>query len=70
MAQVTSYRLSSDPGPRYEQCVERARAVLRKAADQWALGHPEQPPTAEVLEEIIQIFERERFLHRGYHGGG
>ena len=64
MAQVTPL-LVSDPGPRFERCVEEANAVLRKAGDQWALGHPEQPPTEEVLEQIIRIFEHERFLRRG-----
>ena len=65
MAQVTSYLLTSDPGPRFERCVEEAQAVLRKAADEWALGHPEQPPTKEVLEQIVRMFEREKFLRRG-----
>jgi len=59
--QVTSYLLTSDPGPRFERCIEEAQAVLRKAADEWALGHPEQPPTKEILEQIIRIFEREKF---------
>lgn len=59
--------LVSDPGPRFERCVEEARALLRKAADEWALGHPEQPPTKDVLEQIIRVFEHERFLHRGFY---
>jgi len=65
MAQVTSHNLSTDPGARFEQCVEEANAILRKAADEWALGHPEQPPSREILEKIIRIFEHEHFLRRG-----
>jgi hypothetical protein len=65
MAQVTSHLTPSDPGPRFERCVDEAHAVLRKAADQWALGHPEQPPTKEVLEQIIRIFEHQHFVRRG-----
>jgi len=55
----------SDPGSRFERCVNQAHAILRKAADQWALGHPEQPATREVLEEVIRVFEHEHFLRRG-----
>lgn len=65
MAQVTSHAMPSDPGPRFERCVDESMAVLRKAADEWALGNPEQPPTKEVLEKIICIFEHEHFLRRG-----
>jgi hypothetical protein len=63
MAQVRG-RYSNDPGPRFQQCVEDAQAVLRSAADQWALGQPEDPPTAEVLEQILRIFEHQQFLRR------
>jgi hypothetical protein len=34
--------LTTDPGARFERCVDEAHAILRKAADEWALGHPEQ----------------------------
>jgi hypothetical protein len=47
--------------------MDEAHAILRKAADEWALGHPEQPPTKEVLEQIIRVFEHERFLRRGFY---
>ena len=66
MAQVTNVRLSSDPGPRYDRTVAKALAVLQKAADQWALGQPEEPPTETVLLEILDLFREERFLHRPY----
>ena len=66
MAQAQSI-LTSDPGPRFERCVDEAHEILRKAADEWALGHPEQPPTKEVLERIIRVFEHERFLRRGFN---
>lgn len=66
MAQVVgSMALDSDPGSRFERCVEASHAILRQAADEWALGNPEQPPTREVLEKIIRIFEHEHFLRRG-----
>ena len=66
MAQVLG---GSDYPARYQRCVDEALHVLRKAADQWALGHPEQPPTPEVLEQIIRVFERGRFLQRGKYSG-
>lgn len=56
-----------DPGPRFQRCCDDAREILQRAADQWALGHPEQPPTDEVLEEILRVFEREHFLRRGFN---
>ena len=56
---------SDDPGPRFQRCVDEAHAILRKAADEWALGNPEQPVTREVLEQIIRTFEHEHFLRRG-----
>jgi hypothetical protein len=65
MAQVTSAAMSSDPGARFERCVDESLAILRKAADEWALGNPEQPSTKEVLEQIIRTFEHEHFLKRG-----
>jgi hypothetical protein len=65
MAQIGSAAWDSDPGPRFERCVDASLVILREAADQWALGNPEQPPTREVLEQIIRIFEHEHFLKRG-----
>ena len=65
MAQVTSYRFVNDPGPRFERCCAEALGILQKAADEWALGHPEQPPSKAILERIIRVFEREKFLKRG-----
>ena len=57
--------LDGDPGSRFERCVDQAHSILREAADQWALGHPEQPPSRDVLEQIIRVFEHEHFLKRG-----
>jgi hypothetical protein len=57
--------LTSDPGSRFQRCVDEAHAILLRAADEWALGHPEQPPTREVLERILRTFEHEHFLRRG-----
>jgi hypothetical protein len=65
MAQQVNGLTSSDPGPRFEQCVDDALAILREAADEWALGHPERPPAREVLERILRTFEHEHFLRRG-----
>jgi hypothetical protein len=65
MAQVRAL-YSSDPGPRFQLCCDQAHELLRNAADQWALGHPEQPPTREVLEQILRIFEHQHFLRRGF----
>jgi len=66
MAQVRPL-YSNDPGPRFKRCCDQAHDLLRKAADQWALGHPEQPPTREILEQILRIFEHEHFLRRGFN---
>jgi hypothetical protein len=59
-------RLTSDPGPRFEAAEAEALNLLRHAADEWAQGHPEEPPTAEVLTNILRIFEREHFLRRPF----
>jgi hypothetical protein len=63
MAQCRS-RLTTDPGPRFEQCVEDALALLHKAADTWAKGHPETPPTSEVLQDMLRLFEKAGFLKK------
>jgi hypothetical protein len=59
-------RLSSDPGPRFEAATAGALGVLRRAADEWAKGHPEEPATEAVLQEILRIFEKEHFLRRPF----
>jgi hypothetical protein len=66
MAQHQSLH-SGDPGSRFDRCRDQAHDLLRKAADQWTLGHPEEPPTRGVLEQILRIFEREHFLRRGFN---
>ncbi len=38
MAQVTSYRLTTDAESRFEQCMEKAFSILKRSADQWALA--------------------------------
>ena len=65
MAQIGSAAMDSDPGARFERCVDTSLVILRKAADEWALGNPEQPPIKEVLERIVRTFEQEHFLKRG-----
>jgi hypothetical protein len=56
--------LSSDPGPRFQACTDAALELLRKAADEWAEGNPEEPATERVLGDILRILEKERFLRR------
>lgn len=56
--------LSSDPSYRFVDCFERTLKALRAAADEWAIGDPEKPPTEEVLSKLLDIFEREKFLRR------
>jgi len=41
-----------------------AHELLKKSADSWAEGDPEDPPTEEVLKQILKIFEEPRFLKR------
>ncbi len=55
---------TSEPSYRFVECSEHALKLLRAAADQWAIGNPEKPPTEEVLSKLLDIFERERFLRR------
>jgi hypothetical protein len=47
---------------KFNQCLEEARALLRDAADVWALGDAENPPTLDVLLNILQAFAKEGFL--------
>jgi len=54
----------SDPSSRFVDCFEEAHKLLKEAADQWALGDPENPPTPELLASLLDVFERERFLRR------
>jgi hypothetical protein len=65
MAQVKP-RLSSDPGPRFEAATAAALELLRRAADEWAEGSPEEPSTEDVLSQILRIFEKEKFLRRPF----
>lgn len=58
------YRLTTDSGPRFEQCLVDAGAVLRSASKEWAKGDPEDPPTEEVLKRILRPFEKAKFLRR------
>jgi len=59
-------RLSSDPGPRFEAATAEALVLLRRAADEWAQGNPEEPATEAVLEGLLRVFEKERFLRRPF----
>ena len=63
MAQFRSI-LSSDPGPRFEECKRLAIQLLRKATDEWVKGDPEDPSPEKILEEILNIFEDQKFLRR------
>ena len=68
MAQARGISVA-DEGPRYKRCVERAHRLLMKAADEWAKGNSEQPPTIDVLNEIIDVFARQKLLIRPFGRG-
>ncbi len=53
-----------DPSHRFVVCFEDAHKLLRRAADQWVLGDPEKPATAVVLSQVLDIFEKAKFLRR------
>lgn len=55
-------RYTTDPGPRFEQCVSDAGDLLRKASNEWAKGDPEEPSTEAILKRLLKIFEKEKFL--------
>jgi hypothetical protein len=46
----------------YERCVQEAHRQLIEAADEWAAGNPEDPPTQEVLRSILDLFAKHGFL--------
>ena len=52
----------SDSGQRYECAVAESYRLLRRSAEEWAEGNPEDPPTGSVLREILDIFITGRFL--------
>jgi hypothetical protein len=56
--------LISDPSQRFVTCFEDALKMLRSAADQWAKGDPEKPPTAEILSGLLDVFGKDGFLRR------
>lgn len=58
--------LSTDAGPQYEQAEREALDVLRRAADAWAKGDPEDPETALVLRRVLEPFLRRRFMRRPF----
>ena len=66
MAQVTGFDRHGFEVSRFNECVQDAHRLLMKAADDWAKGHPEQPPTIEVLDSILDMFANQRFLKRPY----
>jgi hypothetical protein len=68
MAQ-TRPRLTSDPGPRFDQCKDAALRLLGRAAVSWSQGDPSDPDPKAVLEKIIDIFAQEQFLRRPYGCG-
>jgi hypothetical protein len=63
MAQIKP-RLTTDAGPRYEQCQEDALRLLRKSADEWSKGDPESPSPEDILRSILKLFEEQKFLRR------
>ena len=63
MAQWSTHRSDFYRGI-YDECRRRALAILRDAADEWAKGSPEQPPTDKVLDELLSAFADSGFLRR------
>jgi hypothetical protein len=61
---LTGGGTTGDPSYRFFDRFEDARKLLSRAADQWALGDPEKPPSAEILSQVLDIFEKARFLRR------
>lgn len=59
--------LTTDPGPRFEQCKTDAKKLLDKAATEWSKGDPSNPATEEILLGVLAIFIKERFM-RPPHG--
>ena len=68
---MAQYRpvLTTDPGPRFDACMDEANKLLRSAADDWAKGNPEDPPTDSVLARVLDVFAKEKFLKRPYGKG-
>jgi hypothetical protein len=66
MAQVSGFDHHRFDVSRFEESVLDAHRLLIKAADQWAEGHAEEPPTIEVLNSILYLFESRKFLRLPY----
>jgi hypothetical protein len=60
---------TDDSGPRYERAFDKALALLRDSADQWAEGNPEVPPTEATLRRLLDIFVKEKFLRIPFGAG-
>jgi hypothetical protein len=56
-------------GHRYESAVEGAHRILSEAAEEWAEGHPEEPPTERVLQRVLALFVEEQLLRRPFGAG-
>src|SRR5690606_7972519 len=69
MAQVTGFNRHKFEAARFDDCLDEARRILVHAADEWSKGNPEDPPTTEVLSEILEVFQTSQFLKRPYGGG-
>jgi hypothetical protein len=69
--EMAQYRpvFSTDPGPRYERALEAAHGILKKAADDWSEGNPEDPPTEEVLRKLLDVFIKAKFLRLPFGAG-
>lgn len=65
MAQVNS-KLSTDAGPQFGEAQREALAALQAAADAWAEGDPEDPPSVEVLARVLEPFFQRKFLRRPF----
>lgn len=65
MAQSKS-RLATEAGPQFEEAQREALVALRRAADAWAKGDPEDPPSVDVLDRILEPFFDRQFLRRPF----
>ena len=66
MAQVTGGDPHKYVVMRFDDCLRDAHRLLMQAADEWAEGNPEEPPTMKVLNDILDVFVDRKLLTRPY----
>lgn len=68
MAQVRA-TLTSDSGPRFDNCKREAIHLLEMASIEWSHGDPSNPSPNAVREQIMDLFAKDQFLRRPYAAG-